>query len=41
MGRLLNVKNKGLILEGYDADISVFNEKYEPLAVYVMGEQKL
>ena len=39
--RLLNVKNKGLILEGYDADISVFNEKYEPLAVYVMGEQKL
>ena len=36
---MLGINNKGLIRKGYDADIAVFDENYEPVAVYILGKE--
>lgn len=35
--RMLGINDKGLIADGYDADIAVFDEEFEPVAVYKRG----
>ena len=35
--RMLGIGNKGLIFKGYDADITVFDEEFEPVDVYIGG----
>lgn len=36
---LLNIKNKGIIAEGYDADIVVLNQDYEVIQTYCLGRK--
>ncbi len=37
--KMLNLKTKGLIKEGYDFDITCLNEKLEVVEVYIKGEK--
>ena len=37
--RMLGVNTKGLIAEGYDADIAVFDDRFNTQAIYLMGEK--
>ena len=38
---MLNIKNKGLIKVGYDADITVLDKDYKAIQTYVLGEEML
>lgn len=35
--RMLGIKDKGLIFKGYDADIVVFDDEFDPVDVYIKG----
>ena len=36
---IMGLANKGILAEGYDADIVIFNENIDVQAVFVQGEQ--
>ena len=38
---LLNIKGKGLIKEGYDADITILDDDYNVIMTYCLGEEML
>lgn len=39
--RMLGINHKGLIADGYDADIAVFDDHFNAQAVYLLGEKYL